>query len=117
MKPRKYFGISFVEKRTTLKCNYGSPIKFMGCIWRPGDRLWAAMVELSNIDSYDETLTPLFCTLNLLANNTTNSVILQRSLRFPLESHKTDSVFLGCNQIATALTHDMMASKEIVNEN
>ena len=44
---------------------------------------------------------PWSCMLNLCPNNTTDYVMLQRILWFPLESHTTDSVFPGCNQIAS----------------
>ena len=60
--------------------------------------------KLSNIDSYHETLIHnanhdlLKFVHNLCSNNTTDSVMLQRILWFPLESHTTDSVFLRCNQ-------------------
>ena len=44
---------------------------------------------------------PWLCMLNLCSNNTTDFVMLQRILWFPLELLTTDSVFLGCNQIAS----------------
>ena len=44
---------------------------------------------------------PRLCMLSLCSNNTTDSVMLQRILWSPLELHTTDSVFLGCNQIAS----------------
>ena len=44
---------------------------------------------------------PWLCMLNLCSNNTTDSVMLQRILWFLLESHTTDCVFIGCNQIAS----------------
>ena len=42
---------------------------------------------------------PLLYKLNSRSYDTTDSVILQRILWFPLKSHTTDSVFLVCNQI------------------
>ena len=39
----KIFRKSVSRKTDYPVCNYGSPVTFMGRIWRPGDRLWTAL--------------------------------------------------------------------------
>ena len=84
---------------------HADAIRFWGHIhtmhyWRNSSiQLGNKMVESSNIDSYHNTFcSPLFCKLNSRSYDTT---VLWYYLWFPLKSHTTDSVFLGCNHIAS----------------
>ena len=92
-------------KRVRKKSGTGhaDAIGFLGHIhkmhWKNSSlQLGNKMAELSNIDSNHEILIHIAnhgCAWSICAQ------IIQRILWFPLESHTTESVSLGCNQIAS----------------
>ena len=62
-------GKIFISRKTGYpRCNYGSPVTFMGSIWRPGDRLWTAL-HVTNIIgmSIHKELSIAICTMHYVA--------------------------------------------------